>query len=112
MPFRVPAPTVVGMNETAHLADASRRSRLTAAHETAPAGNVSVIVAELTAVRCRWCNDDLEHCHDSLVVHGNGDSHCMDATCESAAEAHHMIVRCDEFSCDCARVAAGMADTA
>jgi hypothetical protein len=83
-----------------------RRADLTVAmRETAPAGNVSVIVAELMVVRCRWCNDDLEHCHDSLVRHVTGDAHCMDGRCDIADEAHHMVISCADFGCGCALTA-------
>jgi hypothetical protein len=86
-----------------HDPDGSRRAAVTAAaRERPPAGNASVIAAELTAVRCRWCADDLEHCHDSLVVHAIGGTHCMDARCQAPTEAHHMVVGCDEFGCTCA----------
>jgi hypothetical protein len=79
-----------------------RRGTLTVAiRETAPAGNVSVIVAELNSARCKWCNDDLEHCHDSLVRHTAGDRHCMNPSCVVPAEAHHMVIACSEFGCAC-----------
>ena len=80
----------------------SARARLISASGTAPAGNVSVIAAELAVVRCRWCNDDLEHCHESLVVHVAGDAHCMDPVCTTPGELHHLVVRCDEVGCTCA----------
>jgi hypothetical protein len=85
-----------------------RKGRSVAMRETAPAGNVSVIVAELTSVRCRWCNDDLEHCHETLVRHTVGDTHCMDASCVVADEAHHMVVSCDDFGCSCAMIVFAM----
>jgi len=64
-------------------------------------GNVAVISAELNSARCRWCNDDLEHCHDSLVRHTSGDRHCMDPLCVVPPEAHHMVIACTEFGCAC-----------
>ncbi|MDQ1465198.1 MAG: hypothetical protein QOC73_2139 [Actinomycetota bacterium] len=98
------------MNDTA---PAGRRPQLSVpARETAPAGNVSVIVAELSAVRCRWCNDDLEHCHDSLVMHAIGGSHCISASCVVPDVAHHMVVRCDDVGCTCTLVPTGVAETA
>lgn len=80
-----------------------RRVRLTAAakHDTPPAGNSTLIAAELIATRCRWCNDDLVHCHESLVVHAIGEMHCMGAACSTPAELHHMVVGCDDFGCTC-----------
>ncbi len=75
------------------------------ARERRPAGNTALIAAELSAVRCRWCNDDLEHCHDSLVRHAVGDLHCMSAECTTPPELHHMVVDCGEFGCGCASTA-------
>ncbi len=80
----------------------SRGQLTTATRETAPAGNVSVIVAELNTARCKWCNDDLEHCHDSLVRHTSGGGHCVDPHCVVAVEAHHTVIACSEFGCRCA----------
>jgi hypothetical protein len=84
-----------------------RRVRLTAAskHDTPPAGNSTLIAAELMAARCRWCNDDLVHCHESLVIHAVGEVHCMGADCSTPTELHHMIVRWDDFACTCAQTA-------
>jgi hypothetical protein len=70
--------------------------------ETAPAGNASVIAAELTLVRCRWCNDDLEHCHETLVVHVTGGAQCIEPGCEVPTEAHHTAIDCADFGCRCA----------
>jgi hypothetical protein len=82
----------------------NRRSATLArpARERRPAGNAALIAAELSVVRCRWCNDDLEHCHASLVTHASGDVHCMSAECTTPPELHHMIVDCGEFACGCA----------
>jgi hypothetical protein len=81
----------------------SRRAAFASPNQgSAPAGNVSVIAAELTVARCRWCNDDLEHCHDSFVTHATGERHCMDAGCQLHAEAHHLVVPCDDVGCTCA----------
>ncbi len=71
----------------------------TAGH--APSGNATVIAAELAIARCRWCNDDLEHCHDALVVHGLGEVHCMSPSCSTPAELHHLVVPCAELGCTC-----------
>jgi hypothetical protein len=89
-----------------------RRVRLTAGskHDTAPAGNSTLIAAELTMTRCRWCNDDLEHCHESLVVHAIGEMHCMGASCTTPPELHHMVVDCGDFGCTCAQTAAATAE--
>jgi hypothetical protein len=107
------APTVVPMNDPRGRHARPRRGKLTAAtRETAPAGNVSLIVAELNTTRCKWCNDDLEHCHDSLVRHAAGDKHCMDPQCVVAVEAHHMVIACSDFGCGCALSAPATAATA
>jgi hypothetical protein len=98
-------PNVVFMNDAKH-------RRPSGFDETAPAGNASVIAAELTLVRCRWCNDDLEHCHESLVVHASGGSHCIEAACEVPTEAHHTMLGCAEFGCACAVTTKGIAETA
>jgi len=74
--------------------------------DTPPAGNSALIAAELVATRCRWCNDDLEHCHDSLVVHAVGEVHCMGAHCSTPPELHHMVVDCGDFGCTCAQTGA------
>jgi hypothetical protein len=83
------------------------------AREHRPAGNTALIAAELSTVRCRWCNDDLEHCHEALVRHMIGDVHCMSAECETPVELHHVVVDCGEFGCGCADTAAtsGKIDT-
>jgi hypothetical protein len=86
-----------------HLAAASRH------HGQAPAGNSALIAAELGAARCRWCNDDLEHCHESLVVHAVGEMHCMGVKCTTPPELHHMVVDCADFGCTCAETASAQA---
>ena len=88
---------------------ATRERRMglgTATRDRRPAGNAAIIAAELSVVRCRWCNDDLEHCHESLVVHAIGESHCMGANCSTPPELHHMIVDCGDFGCTCAETSA------
>lgn len=107
------APTVVPMNDPRGRHARPTRGKLTAAtRETAPAGNVWLIVAELNTARCKWCNDDLEHCHESLVRHTAGDRHCVDPNCVVAAEAHHMVIACSDFGCRCAVGAPETAATA
>jgi hypothetical protein len=75
-------------------------------------GNVSVISAELNSTRCKWCNDDLEHCHDTLVRHTSGERHCMNPVCDVPPEAHHMVIACSEFGCACVATAPAAAATA
>jgi hypothetical protein len=107
-------PTVVVMNDKKLGRHAMRRPPAAHSRETAPAGNVSVIVAELSSVRCRWCNDDIEHCHESLVMHASGDAQCIDAGCLVPNVAHHMVIACGDFGCGCANNldAATIAETA
>jgi hypothetical protein len=106
------APTVVVMNDKKSGRHALRRPPATRKSETAPAGNVSVIVAELSSVRCRWCNDDIEHCHESLVLHASGDAQCIDAGCSVPTEAHHMLIACADFGCRCANTGSDTAKVA
>jgi hypothetical protein len=95
--------TIKERGKAAPGASALRRAQLASGRpDTPPAGNVAVIAAELSVVRCRWCNDDLEHCHDSLVVHAASEAHCMDPTCTAQPDAHHMLVSCSDFGCTCA----------
>jgi hypothetical protein len=104
MRTKTPAPTNAHAEQQRHqLAVASRR------HDTAPAGNSVLIAAELGVMRCRWCNDDLDHCHESFVVHAIGETHCMGANCSTPAELHHMVVDCTDFGCTCAESAAARA---
>ena len=103
--LRHDAPNVKSMNDAKH-------RRPSGFDETAPAGNASVIAAELTLVRCRWCNDDLEHCHETLVIHVGGEASCIEATCEVPSEAHHTVMGCAEFGCGCATTAGSVAETA
>jgi hypothetical protein len=81
---------------------AARNHTATPGTERAPSGNVALITAELAVTRCRWCNDDLEHCHDALVMHAVGETHCMAPDCTTPAELHHMVVACEELGCTCA----------
>jgi hypothetical protein len=76
------------------------------ARERRPAGNAALIAAELSTVRCRWCNDDLEHCHETLVRHAIGDVHCMSPDCTTPPELHHMVADCGEIGCGCSDGAA------
>jgi hypothetical protein len=93
----------------------ARAARLTAGskrNDRPPAGNAVLITAELAIARCRWCNDDLEHCHDALVVHSIGEVHCMGVRCSTPPELHHMVADCSDFGCTCAEISRGRADSA
>jgi hypothetical protein len=88
-----------------------RRGKPTVAtRQTTPVDIVSVSAAALDSTSCKWCNDDLEHCHDSWVRHTSGDRHCMNPLCVIPPEAHHMAIACNEFGCAC--VASGPAAAA
>jgi hypothetical protein len=63
-------------------------------------------IAHLDIVVCRRCADDLEHCHDTLVVHGSSEVHCTASECTTPTELHALVIGCDAFDCDCAPASA------
>jgi hypothetical protein len=49
---------------------------------------------------CLDCDNDLEHCHGTAIVHLEGVSECSDDPgCPLNAELHLFIHRCDEDGC-------------
>jgi hypothetical protein len=45
---------------------------------------------------CADCGADVDHCHGTLVVHGDGTTDCTDATCAGADPLRHaLIVDCE-----------------
>jgi hypothetical protein len=58
-------------------------------------------VAHLDLAVCRYCTDELEHCHESTVVHVIGDVHCTAADCPTPIELHHLVLACADLGCDC-----------
>jgi hypothetical protein len=42
--------------------------------------------------RCQDCGADLDHCHGTLVVHGDGTSDCTDAACGGADPMRHSLI--------------------
>lgn len=45
---------------------------------------------------CAHCSDDLEHCHETLVIHDDGHAECADAECAAHWETHDFRLFCDE----------------
>lgn len=55
--------------------------------------------------RCMSCSADLDHCHGTLVLHGDHNTECTDFTCVDADFARHtLVVDCVEIvgGCRCA----------
>jgi hypothetical protein len=46
---------------------------------------------------CNDCDQDLDHCHDVLLVHGDGTTECSSGPgCEGRRETHIWLVLVDE----------------
>ena len=41
---------------------------------------------------CADCGMDVDHCHGTLVIHGDGAVDCTDAACESADRLRHALI--------------------
>jgi hypothetical protein len=51
---------------------------------------------------CAECEDDLEHCHGTAIVHADGRCECSDdIDCRALAEVHAFAVACREVDCPC-----------
>jgi hypothetical protein len=50
---------------------------------------------------CAACSADVDHCHGTLVAHGDGTVDCTDATCAGADPLRHALI------VDCAAVLGG-----
>jgi hypothetical protein len=51
---------------------------------------------------CTECEQDLEHCHGTAIVHFDGMADCAeDPDCRMAAEQHLFVVSCGEVQCPC-----------
>jgi hypothetical protein len=49
---------------------------------------------------CTDCDEDLEHCHGTVVVHLDGSTECLEEPeCSLRAEAHHFVLVCTEQRC-------------
>lgn len=55
---------------------------------------------------CLLCDDELEHCHEVLVLHIDGSFDCVNPSCEAVYDEHEFAVSCMEmrWPCDCSRV--------
>ena len=52
---------------------------------------------------CIECEQDLEHCHGTAIVHFDGSADCAeDSGCYLAADQHLFVISCDEVECRCA----------
>ncbi len=49
---------------------------------------------------CSPCQENLEHCHGTAIVHFDGAWACSDdPDCRLVAEVHRFVVACDEDEC-------------
>jgi hypothetical protein len=52
---------------------------------------------------CAECEQDLEHCHGTAIVHSDGSAECAeDPGCRMAADQHLFVITCGEVECGCA----------
>ena len=57
---------------------------------------------------CAECQQDLEHCHGTAILHVDGVADCSDAPdCRLTAELHRFVISCAELDrcCDADRAA-------
>ena len=51
---------------------------------------------------CAECEQDLEHCHGTAIMHFDGSPDCAeDPGCHLAAEQHLFVISCGEVECSC-----------
>jgi hypothetical protein len=50
---------------------------------------------------CRPCDQDWEHCHDTLIVHVDGRIECAEPSCRHGRFAHVFVVACTEITRGC-----------
>jgi hypothetical protein len=56
----------------------------------------------LVVQTCAECEQDLEHCHGTAIMHFDGTADCAeDPACRLAVEQHLFVVSCGEVQCDC-----------
>jgi hypothetical protein len=54
---------------------------------------------------CIECEQDLEHCHGTAIVHFDGSADCAEDTgCHLIVEQHLFAISCTEVDCDCGDV--------
>jgi hypothetical protein len=52
---------------------------------------------------CFECEQDLEHCHGTVIVHCDGTGDCAeDPGCRLGVEQHLFEISCGEVECSCA----------
>lgn len=51
---------------------------------------------------CRDCSDDLDHCHDTLIVHVDGRVECGEAGCHAVVVRHSLVIPCADLGRGCA----------
>ena len=53
---------------------------------------------------CADCGEGLVHCHEAVVVHGDGGWECLAVGCTVARAGHVLLVACAELEppCGCA----------
>jgi hypothetical protein len=51
---------------------------------------------------CGGCEQDLEHCHGTAILHLDGAADCSDdPDCRQAADLHLFVIPCAEVDCGC-----------
>jgi hypothetical protein len=51
---------------------------------------------------CAGCEQDLEHCHGTAILHPDGLADCSDdPDCRLTAELHLFVLACHEADCGC-----------
>ena len=64
---------------------------------------------------CRFCTEDLEHCHATSVEHADGSTECLgDEPCVVSHRLHAWTVDCTDLvgGCACAHQRVGPVDRA
>ena len=51
----------------------------------------------------RCCDNELDHCHGTLVLHADGTAECEHGeVCDADEAQHELWVSCGELRCSCA----------
>lgn len=51
---------------------------------------------------CPLCSRGIEHCHGSLVVHGDGTAECTEFSCEDhQIDNHELVLECFRLANGC-----------
>lgn len=76
------------------------RSGTQTGSRTATLAPVTVPLAGVRA--CRSCDDQLDHCHDTLVLHADGTAACDgSARCAAREDLHEWWIPCTDLRCGC-----------